>query len=657
MNYGVRYSRDTGRSDSDLAPIPCSDAVKAWGAESPCVTGNLLDALVPGLGSRVRQPNEDFGPKAGFAYDIKGDGKTVIRGGMGLYFENNIFNNVLFDRPARLANGLFFSDAYLPSGTTSLSLPTGATLTTINGDSIAGLWTEPLSKSAPDFAALEAAYQAATKSAGPAANGSYVANSLSEGPNGLSLYAPNFRTARSIQINIGVQRQVWKGAVLSADYIRNVGLHFQQAIDENHVGDASTLNTKAATHAITQTIAACSTTSVTVSTIDQAIASCPGLHTDGSGATISDFAAPQTVNDSNGNPLYKLDGGLDSANTSLGGSPFAAANGSSYPQLTADTGAAFPGQNPLFGRMAFNFPLGRSVYNGLQLNLKQNARIPIPGIKQSSFEISYALSRFVSSGGSDQNFTPTVADYNNPLGYMGPAGTDRTHQFSYGGTFTWVGSVVTSFIGHYSSALPTTLTLDPAGNGPGEIFKTDVTGDGTVGDILPGYKSGAFMRSIKPRDLARVIANYNLTDAGRLTPAGQALVSAGLMTSAQMTELGAVTPTIAAPPVNNAGNGSLRTFDLTLSRPTKVKYLGPSGFIEPNVSFYNLFNFSNFGAFTNSTMNASGPGSLATQQAPGTVDGTDTSLSGRSSLRLGNGSGTFGQGVARVIEYGLKINF
>jgi len=68
VNYGVRYSRDTGRSDSDLAPTPCSDAVAVWGAASPCTTGNLLDALEPGLGDRVNQPNYNFGPKAGFAW-------------------------------------------------------------------------------------------------------------------------------------------------------------------------------------------------------------------------------------------------------------------------------------------------------------------------------------------------------------------------------------------------------------------------------------------------------------------------------------------------------------------------------------------------------------------------------------------------------------
>jgi hypothetical protein len=124
-----------------------------------------------------------------------------------------------------------------------------------------------------------------------------------------------------------------------------------------------------------------------------------------------------------------------------------------------------------------------------------------------------------------------------------------------------------------------------------------------------------------------------------------------------MTELGAVTPTIAAPPSNNAGNGSLRTFDLTLARPTKLKWLGESGSVEPNVSIYNLFNFANFNAYSYTSVNKTGGGSLANFQQTGTVNGTDTSLAGRDSFRAGNGSGVFGQGTARLIEYGLKIDF
>jgi hypothetical protein len=630
LNYGVRYSRDTGRSDSDLAPIPCSDAVASFGTDSPCTTGNLLDALQPiqpfaqlitaptGLGNKVRQPNSNWGPKFGFAYDLKGDGKTVLRGGLGLYYENSIFNNVLFDRSSRLKSGLFFGDAAVTPGEASFTLPDGTIVTSVNGQTLPALFAEPISASGASFAALQALYQAATIKAGASTNSNYVGNSLAEGPdvNGQYLYAPNYKTARSVQMNIGVEHEMWKGGIFAADYLRNVGTHFMQQIDGNHVGDARFLNGVAANNAIALTLA-----HFHAATIDQAIAA---------GAQMSDFA---------GN-------GLDSGIGFLGGIPASAAG------LTPSTGAAFAGMNPAFGEMFIVSPIGRSVFNAFQTSFRQSSRIPLRGLKGSSFQISYSLSRFISSAGgsgtagpSDQNFTPGVWDSNNPLGFSGPAGTDRKHQLSIGGSFNWVGGFSTSFIGHYYSALPTDLFLDDGGNSSGEIFSSDLTGDGTVKDLLPGFKSGALNRSVKPGDLGRVIANYNATSAGKITPAGQALVSAGLFTSTQLTQLGAVTRSIAAPPTGNVGNGSLRTFDLALARP--IKFTERMS-LEPSFSVFNLFNFANFGSVL---------GNLFSAQQPGTANGTDSSLASRGALRTGNGSGVFSLGAARIIEYGLKFNF
>jgi hypothetical protein len=40
------------------------------------------------LGNRVRQPNLNFAPQLGFAWDPSGRGKAAIRGGIGLFYEN-----------------------------------------------------------------------------------------------------------------------------------------------------------------------------------------------------------------------------------------------------------------------------------------------------------------------------------------------------------------------------------------------------------------------------------------------------------------------------------------------------------------------------------------------------------------------------------------
>ena len=80
LTYGVRYVRDTGRTDSNLPGIP------------------ELNALMPGLGNPVKQPNLNFAPQLGIAWDPTGQGKTVIRAGIGLFYENAIWNNVAIRR-------------------------------------------------------------------------------------------------------------------------------------------------------------------------------------------------------------------------------------------------------------------------------------------------------------------------------------------------------------------------------------------------------------------------------------------------------------------------------------------------------------------------------------------------------------------------------
>lgn len=61
LALGLRWERDTGRTDSDLGAIP------------------ELNAAFPGFGNPVHQPNKNFAPQIGIAWDPKGSGKTVFR--------------------------------------------------------------------------------------------------------------------------------------------------------------------------------------------------------------------------------------------------------------------------------------------------------------------------------------------------------------------------------------------------------------------------------------------------------------------------------------------------------------------------------------------------------------------------------------------------
>ncbi len=654
VNYGLRYIRDTGRTDSDLAPIPCSELTQSIIAAGfpGCPSGvqNILDMWGPGLSNRVRQPNLNFAPQAGFAWDPWHNGKTSIRGGGGLYYENNIFNNVSYDRSNKLATGLF--NQVLPlicnpnaAGTPPISsnpyygsvvfpLPTG-NVTSIDGYDLATqVCYSPLGPTGSYEGAAQAivdlqneyiAQTAAVGAAGP--NPNFVGNTLSLG----YPYYPNFRTARSYQMNIGVQRQIGKG-VLTVDYLRNIEVHFQLGIDVNHVGDSRYLDVAAAQNAIASTLAACN-----VSSIDAAIAACPGLYPGGGGASIDDFA----------------NNGLDSGNAyNAGYSVYYAWGG----QFSPSTGAAFPGINPALGNLFMNYPMGRSVYSGMQTEYHTQVENPFRGVRNLDLLVNYTLSRFVSDAGSDQHFTINASDFRNPTAFMGPTAEDRTHQFKFGGSFDFARrGPRLSFIGGFASPQPSDLRV-PQYETTGEIFRSDLTGDGTVNDLLDSAGGnighpGSFMRSVSPRNLGAYISafNANYGNGSTLTPAGQALVNAGLFTQQELVSLGAVIPTIAPPPANNAGNGYYKDVDTVLSWPIKLRERLT---VLPSVSFFNVFNFVNYGFYPDGSPNLSLAGS------PGSINGTSSGVNvGTNTLRIGRGTGVFAVGAPREAEFGLRLDF
>ena len=631
LSYGVRYVHDTGRTDSDIAPIPCSQldpglAAGLQTAGTPC-NGNILDLWGAGLGDRVRTPGANFSPTAGLVWDPTGSGNTVIRAGAGLYYENSIFNNNLFNRPGRLAQGLFLAEQAPCAGgqpnpqfVMPGNAPIPVNLATVCGQPIGSVHTQ--------LAQLQAAYQAATLAVGPASNSAFIGNTLAAGANvtGINMFAPNYQTPRSVQMNIGLEHRFGKGVVLSADYLRNVGTHTLLAIDVNHVGDAKFFNKTAALNAISSTNAAfgCGT-GTSAADINCAITA---------GASIADYA---------GN-------GLDSgANLCFG--------------FSCPT-AAFGGKNPNLGVNQMLFPSGRSTYNALQTSLRANVRNPFSGVKSLNWIVSYALSRTEGSA-LDLDFVNTAVDNNNPTASLGPNGLDRTHQFSFGGTFDIAGGLRFGAVGHVYSPLPQNIILP--GGGAGGIFQTDVTGDGSGdgssvypdGDLLPGTNLGAFGRQVKVGDLANFLTNYNNTVAGNATPAGQVLISNGLMTLQQLQALGGVLPKVALPPAGQVGLGWLKTFDLKFSYPRKIN---ETFAVEPSVSLYNAFNNSNFdlpsstiGATLNLANAACNPSDPAHPNCNGTINST-TSLE-HNANRVLPGSGVFDLGGPRVVEFGLKLTF
>ena len=97
LNLGLRYDLITGYQ-IDQSKNPNFVKVQAAGA------AGLLKGI-PGaenLGLDPKDDKDNIQPRVGFAYDVRGDGRDVIRGGWGIYYDMGYTNaNVLFRRGRR----------------------------------------------------------------------------------------------------------------------------------------------------------------------------------------------------------------------------------------------------------------------------------------------------------------------------------------------------------------------------------------------------------------------------------------------------------------------------------------------------------------------------------------------------------------------------
>jgi hypothetical protein len=594
VSAGVRYNRDTGRTDSDLP----ADAA--------------INAQFPGWGNAVKQSNTNFSPELGIAWDPARNGKTVVRAGIGIYYENVIYNNVLFDRPLRLQTGAFNQTPNgCAGGTPQLLLVAGGTLTPDAGSCGSDV---RVGDAIPAILDTWAKYKAGNPLDLQAANPNYVGNALAAGlSEGPALFAPNYKTPRSLQMNVGIQREIRRGMVLSADYLRNVETHSLLGIDINQAGDISHFSLANAQAAIATTNAQFGCASV-----DCAI---------GKGAQMTDYAGNGLTAD--------LDFG-QACNQAIG------------------VPCAFPGKNANQAQSIFLKPIGRSTYTALQMKLVENTRNPFRGMSSLNFQVAYSLSRFENSGGaqvtgtagdSDQDFVIGSPDQNQPNKYFGPSLLDRTHQISFGGFGELPMHVKLGLIAHFYSPLSSALVVPNNGVGNGEIFRSDLTGDGTVQDPIPGTKFGDFDRKHNAHALQGVISNYNTKFGNQPTPAGNVLVNQGVMTVAQLQALGGVAPILATPPPDQQNFTWLRNFDANVAY--SYKFFEKVS-LEPSVAFFNLFNFGNFN-LPPSTMRGLLDGS------PGSINGT--AKIDNEAFRVGNGTGVYAVGAPRQTEFGLKIVF
>lgn len=241
LSYGASYQYETNLGNHDL--------------DHPA----LLKALIGDLG-RSKKDKNNIAPSAGFAWDVRNDGKTVIRGGAGIYYDTILFVTRLLERPL-----------LGPAGDGRLSIPTAFFRNTINFPRLAGLGAfsafsnainpavgqgldirnnlvgvAPTASTLPskftgqnllDALAAQVPQLQALLNAG-AAQGfdslQFVKSSQLPG----TLLDPNLQVPYSEQFTIGVQRQLPHNMALSADFVQRNRYHNTQglaaAIDYNH---------------------------------------------------------------------------------------------------------------------------------------------------------------------------------------------------------------------------------------------------------------------------------------------------------------------------------------------------------------------------------------------------------------------------------------
>jgi hypothetical protein len=212
LNLGLRYEYHS----------PMDEANGQFGSFSP--TSGMIQQGVGGVGTLWKPDRTNFSPRVGFAWDIKGDGKTVVRGGSSVIYSSFVLLTFVgqFD---------FQND-----GATSLaSVPTGALLE-VNGVTTQGPGNIRLGGATLPGSALNwngvVFPQAVPQCGDGIGSDASPCDIMGVDPNLTSPYVVNF--------NLGVQHAFTNNLSLEVGYVSNIGGNLLGWKDINQLPAGST---------------------------------------------------------------------------------------------------------------------------------------------------------------------------------------------------------------------------------------------------------------------------------------------------------------------------------------------------------------------------------------------------------------------------------
>ncbi|HLG13933.1 MAG TPA: TonB-dependent receptor [Blastocatellia bacterium] len=167
LNFGVRYDVDIGYVDA--------------AHQSKNRTFRALQIIGHPLAARLAEDDKNnFSPRIGFAWDVKGTGKSVIRGGYGWYYDQSFLNVPLF--AIQMANDEIYALIVDDADGLSLASPPPP-------------FPRPLRNPPIGF------------------------------PVNGRLIDPNYESPYTQQFNIGFAQELGRNASLEFDYVHVLGLH------------------------------------------------------------------------------------------------------------------------------------------------------------------------------------------------------------------------------------------------------------------------------------------------------------------------------------------------------------------------------------------------------------------------------------------------